>query len=226
MRACEIRYKQLTGPLRLAVVCGILTIGLAGPVAAGQPDQAPPTAEGAADATPEEASHDGGMVDFVARLLNFGILAGALVYLLRGPVTKYLGDRQDQLRSDLVNAAQMRKTANEQLANIEQQLAALPSEIENLRTQGTSEIAAEEARIAKVAETERERLLEQTRREMDRQVLVVLRDLRVEAAELATSIATTRISQTMTDNDQQRLMDRYLTQLDATGAGSDTKVAP
>ena len=220
MRACEIRYK-LTALLRVVAFCGLLLFGAASVLTAAQPDHEAAAADAA---HAEEESHEGGLIDMVARLLNFGILVGGLVYVLGGPIKKYLGDRHDKLRSDLVTAAQMRKTANEQLATIEQQIAALPGELDTLRAHGTEEIAAEEARIAKVSETERERLLEQLRRELDRQVRVARRELVAEAAELATRVAATRIGDTITDEDQERLMDRYLSQLDASDSGSDAKV--
>jgi F-type H+-transporting ATPase subunit b len=135
-------------------------------------------------------------------------------YVGKSPVMGYLTDRRDQLRSDLVGAAQMRKTANEQIADIEQRLSTLPGDLETLKTQGEIEIAAEEARIAQAAEAERERLLEQTRRELDQQVRLERDDLRVTAAELATSVARSRITELITPADQERLMTRYLGQMD------------
>ena len=104
------------------------------PGAAGEP-----AAVEAAHA-PEEAhaaeEHAGGIMETVARLINFSILAGTLVYLLRSPFAAYLIDRGTQIRSDLVNAAEMKRTAAAQIEEIDRKMAALPGELEALRLQG------------------------------------------------------------------------------------------
>jgi F0F1-type ATP synthase membrane subunit b/b' len=82
-----------------------------------------------------------------------------------------------------------------------------------LKARGKQEIAAEETRIRQTAEGERHRLIEQTRREVDLQVRLAKRELTEHAADLAVSLATTQIKQTITPDDQARLVDRYVTQM-------------
>ena len=145
--------------------------------------------------------------------MNFAILVGALVYLLRSPLAGYLVNRGSQIRSDLVNAAEMKQAAAAQIAEIDRKMKALPGELEALRVQGVQEIAAEEKRIQAAAAAERDRLLEQARREIELQVKVAERELVSHAADLAVGVATERIKQTITDEDRQRLVDRYVEQL-------------
>jgi F0F1-type ATP synthase membrane subunit b/b' len=92
-------------------------------------------------------------------------------------------------------------------------MQALPGELEALRAQGAQEIAAEEARIRAAAAAERERLLEQARRDIDLQVRVAERQLASHAADLAERVASERIKKSITDEDQKRLVDRYVQQL-------------
>jgi F0F1-type ATP synthase membrane subunit b/b' len=101
--------------------------------------------------------------------------------------------------------------AQAQLAELDRKLQALPAEIAALRHRGGEEIAAEEARIAKLAAAERERLLEQTRREIDLQVRLAKRALVEHTADLAVQLAGGRIQQQMTPGDQDRMVERYLT---------------
>jgi F-type H+-transporting ATPase subunit b len=152
-------------------------------------------------------------MEVVARLVNFSILAGTLVYLLRSPFAAYLVERGTQIRSDLVAAAEMKRTAAAQIEEIDRKMAALPGELEALRLQGGQEIAAEQARIRSAAIAERDRLLEQARREIDQQVRVAERELVSHAADLAVGLAGERITKTITDEDQKRLADRYVQQL-------------
>jgi F-type H+-transporting ATPase subunit b len=187
----------------------------ASPTAAQQ--QARPTThdqppEGVQHGTADE-EHEAGIFPVIAKLINFGILAGILVYFLRMPLADYLQRRGRQIREDLVNAAEMRGTAEGELAEIDRRMQALPRELEELRERGRREAAAEEARIRELAESERQRLIDQTRREIDLQMRVARRDLTRHAAELAVAVAADRIRRQITADDQARLIDRYTSQL-------------
>jgi F-type H+-transporting ATPase subunit b len=160
---------------------------------------------------PEEQGHP--LLDMVARAVNFAILAGTLWYLLKSPIRGYLDDRGKQIRADLVNAAEMKQAAAAQIEEIDRKMKALPAELDALRAQGAQEIAAEEDRIRAAAAAERDRLLEQARRDIDLQVKVAERELVAHAADLAVGVAAERIKKNITDEDQQRLVDRYVGQL-------------
>lgn len=149
----------------------------------------------------------------VARLFNFAILAGTLIYLLRSPFAAFLENRKVQITKDLADAAAMRDSAGRQLALIEERLKALPGELEALKGRGAAEIAAEEERIRVAAAGERERMLENAKREINRRAHLAERRLQRRAAELAVDLATDRVKRTITDADQARLVDRYLEQV-------------
>ncbi len=188
----------------------------AAPAASSSTGEAGPA--GVEHAAPAGAAHEGGahhesIWGPISRLVNFLVLAGALVYFFRAPFHQYLADRHTQVRADLDAAAEMKRTATAQMAEVEQRLKALPAEIEALKQRGAEEIAAEERRIHAAAETERERLLEQTRREIDVRLRVAQRELVEHAASLAVSLATEQARKTVTPADQARLVDRYLEQV-------------
>jgi F-type H+-transporting ATPase subunit b len=188
------------------------------PPAAG--DHAAPAGEHAAEGGHAEG---GPIVGMIAKLFNFAILAGTLVYFLRLPIATYLRDRGTQIRGDLVKAADMRTTATAQLAAIDTKMAALPAELDALRRTGAEELAAEESRMRHAAESERTRLLDQARREIDAQLTVARRELLGHTADLAVAIASKRVKATITAADQARLVDRYLGQLVRT-PGPDRRV--
>lgn len=164
------------------------------------------------DAWAAEAEHEG-ILPTIARLFNFAILAGVLVYFLRRPIQDYLQTRSGQIRHDLVTAAEMRRAATEQLDQIQRRMAALPAELEALKTRGAEDIAAEKARIAETAKTERERLLDHTRREIQMRLRVARRELTELAAQLSVQVAEQRIRRNITPDDQLRLLDRYANQV-------------
>jgi F0F1-type ATP synthase membrane subunit b/b' len=181
------------------------------------PAAAQPTAKGAQPvehaAAEEGHGSEHAVRDMVARLLNFGILVGALAYFLKAPIATYLSGRSTQIRQDLVAAAELRRTATAQLEQIQQKLGALPAELAALKARGEEDVQAEKVRIAQAAAAERERLVDQTRREIDMRLRLARRELTEYAAQLAVSVAQDRITRTITPDDQLRLVDRYATQL-------------
>jgi F-type H+-transporting ATPase subunit b len=165
-----------------------------------------------AEAAPE-AAHEQTLLQTAAKIANFAILVGLLVYFLRTPVSAYLVSRATVIRRDLVTAAEMRASAAAELAEIERKLQSLPAELAALKAQGAQDVAAEQTRIAQTAAAERERLIQQTRREIETRLRVARRELTEHAAQLAVRIAEERIKRTITPEDQMRLVDRYTAQL-------------
>ena len=151
--------------------------------------------------------------DLVAKLLNFAMLVGVLVYFLKTPIAGYLAGRSAQIRQDLVTAAEMRRTATAQLEEIQKRLSELPAELAAVKSRGEEDVRAEKIRIAETAGKERDRLLEQTRREIASRLRMARRELTEYAAALAVQVAHDRIQRTITAEDQLRLVDRYTAQL-------------
>jgi F-type H+-transporting ATPase subunit b len=186
-----------------------------------QPGQ--PAEPGAHGGAPKSGEHAGETHEaespwgLIGRLFNFAILAGSLVYLLRSPFAAYLSARATTIRADLANAEQTRASAARQLEEIEARMRALPGEIQALTERGKHEIAAEEARIRDASEAERQRMLDQARREIDLQVRAAERMLRRRAGELAVEVAAERVQRTIGAADHARLVERYL---DRVGAGA------
>ena len=188
-----------------------------------EPAPAPPAAAHAAaqpegeHAAAEGEHHDesiGGMIKAMGwPVANFIIFVGILYYFLNQPIRDYLATRSSTIRKDLVEAAELKAAATAQLASIEQKLQALPGELNALRARGAEDIKAEEARIAAQAAADRERLLEQTRREIDLQVRIAKKEILEHAANLSVQLASERIKNEVTPADQERLVDRYLAQV-------------
>lgn len=171
--------------------------------------------EHAADAEHAAAEHS--ITDMILGMgwpiANFIIFVGILYYFFNAPLKEYLAGRSSTIRKDLVEAAALRANANAQLAAIEQKLQALPGELDALRARGAEEIKSEEQRIAAAAAADRERMLEQTRREIDLQLRLAKKEILEHAADLSVQLATDRIKNEVTPEDQSRLVDRYLDQV-------------
>ena len=217
--ACEFRRKLQTLPL-----AAVMIAMSAAAAAAQTPDAHAPAAPAATHQTPAEGDHaaaeshgaeHGPFAGLLWPTLNFLILCGGVYYFTRAPFTEYLTGRSSQIRKDLVEAAELSRSATAQLEEVDRKVKALPGEIDALRARGTEEIAAEEARIASAAAAERDRLLVQTRREIDVRLKTAQRELSEHAATLALDLARQRLATDMTPADHSRLVDRYLHQVKA-----------
>src|SRR4029453_3614387 len=136
-------------------------------------------------ASETEEPHGQTLVQTIAKIVNFAILGGALVFFLKTPISSYLVPGGTQIRQDLVSSADLRSTAAAQLADIDRKLQALPGELEKLRVQGEQDVKAEQARIAKEAADHSDRLIAQTHREIEARLRMAKRQLTKHAAELA-----------------------------------------
>jgi len=177
---------------------------------AGQPGQEAGGEHGGAEG---EAAHAESPWALIARLFNFALLAGALVYLLRSPLMTFLAERGVQVRNELTKAAALRKEAGGQLAQVDAKMKALPNEIEALKRRGAEDIGAEGERMRGQIEAERRRMLDHAKRDIENELHLAERELKKRAGELAVDVATERVKRTITDRDQARLVDRYVEQV-------------
>jgi F-type H+-transporting ATPase subunit b len=218
-RACELRRKLLA-----VLFTGLAVVWLATAAAAQTPDaHAPAQPAGADHAQPDahapsaEGEHadeaHGGLSALLWPTVNFVILAWLLHRFLRQPFSEYLSGRATQVRKDLVEAAELSRTATAQLADVERRMQALPGEIEALKKRGVEEIAAEEERIASAAAADRARLLTQAQREIDVRLHAAQRELSDHAASLALQLAEQQLAKDMSPADHARLVDRYVRQV-------------
>src|SRR5919108_5959306 len=91
--------------VRLSVVAVCISIAVISGAGtwAQQHQAAPQTHAPAAHANPKQAAHEEaaeseGFLPTIAKLLNFAILAGVLVYYLKAPIAAYLDSRSTHIR--------------------------------------------------------------------------------------------------------------------------------
>ena len=161
----------------------------------------------------EPAAADPGWTPIIAKLVNFALLVGLLVYFLRGFIVAYLRTRGEAIRQGLTDAAALRASAEQQLLGVRLRLSALPAELDVLRHRGQDELAAELVRIRDVSAKEQERLVDRARRDVELQFRVARRELIQHVAELSMTLARARIEREMTADDQTELIDRYAAQV-------------
>ena len=162
----------------------------------------------------EAASGEGGHgLDFLIRVINFAILLGALVYLLKKPLGSYLDAKTEQIRNDLKEAAAKRERAEADRKEAKARLEGLDDEIAEARKKGLAAAEDERQRILEAAKAEAARLADHAKRELADELELARRKLTARAAELSVELARKKIGDEISDDDRRALFEQGLEKL-------------
>ncbi len=159
-----------------------------------------------------EEAH-GSALELVFRVVNFAILAGALVYLLKKPLGNYLDAKTEQIRSDLAAAVGKRERAEAERKEAEARLAGLDEEIAEARAKGLAQAEDERRRILQAAENEAARLTEHAKKEIEAELELARRRLTARTAELSIEMAMKKLGDQIGDADRRALFEKGLEKL-------------
>jgi F-type H+-transporting ATPase subunit b len=152
--------------------------------------------------------------------VNLVLLLGLLVYLTREPIRKFFHERREQIRGELDSAAQVLSEAEARLAEWEARAARLDAEVEEIKEQARQRATRESERILAEAEASAERIRVDAHAAVDQEVSRARAELRAEAGELATQLAADLLRQSITETDQQKLLDEFVARVEASGDAS------
>lgn len=144
------------------------------------------------------------------RVLNFAVLAGALVFLLRKPLSQALGSRIKGIRAQLEDLEAKKAEAEKVLSEYNAKIARLSQESEGIVAEYIRQGSEAKARILKEAELAAYKLEEQARRNIENEFQVAKQRLQQDIFEKAMTKAEEIIKKNITADDQNRLVDEYL----------------
>jgi F-type H+-transporting ATPase subunit b len=149
----------------------------------------------------------------VAKWANFAILFGGLAYLLRKPMGDFFATRGREITGGLQRAQDAQTSAQARMDEIEQRLSKLTSEIAALRAQAEQEALSEKQKIMAEAKRDVERIVEQSRQEIVRVARTVEREIKEHVADLVIDRAGNTLRSEMTQDDQKRIVVRFIERL-------------
>ena len=160
------------------------------------------------------ASGEGGSKGWVStdtfRVMNFAVLAIALVFVLRKPLSQALSSRIKGIKEQLDDLEAQKAEAEKKLAEYNQQLAQLEKEAEKIVDDYVRQGNEAKARILKEAEASAEKLQVQARRNIEHEFAQAKLELQKEIFEKSLVKAEEIIKGKFTGQDQDRIVDDYL----------------
>jgi F-type H+-transporting ATPase subunit b len=144
------------------------------------------------------------------RVMNFAVLAVALFFLLRKPVSQALSARVTGIQNQLDELEARKKEAEQKLAEYNQRLSRLDQEAEKIIEGYIQQGEAAKARILEEAKGTAEKLEEQARRNIENEFKQAKKRLQEDIIEKALVKAEEIVRGKITVEDQDRLVDEYL----------------
>jgi F-type H+-transporting ATPase subunit b len=147
-------------------------------------------------------------------LLLFGLSMVILWKLAFPRITEALDRRQHAIEESIEYAEKQRQAADQLLAEYRERLSDARQQAEEILERARKAGEAHERESETEALARRERLMEQARRDIELETRKAIQDIRREVADL-TVMATEKVTRkTLTDDDQQRLVEEALSELD------------
>ena len=158
----------------------------------------------------EGAAPKGWIATDTYRVMNFVVLAVALFFILKKPVSQALNARINGIKTELEELEAKKKQAEKQLADYNEKLSKLDGEAEAIIQEYVRQGEEAKARIIKEAESAAEKLEEQAQRHIEHEFTQAKKALQEEIIQKALTKAEEIIKAKITDDDQNRLVDEYL----------------
>jgi F-type H+-transporting ATPase subunit b len=147
-------------------------------------------------------------------LLVFGISMYVLAKFAFPRIAEALDRRQKAIEDSIDAAEKTRHEAEQILAEYRERLAEARGQADDIVARARKTGEAAETEIVADARSKREEMMEQTRRDIEAETRRAIQAIRAEVADL-TVLATEKVARkSLTDDDQKRLVDEALSELD------------
>jgi F-type H+-transporting ATPase subunit b len=154
----------------------------------------------------EEAEHGASMMDWVWKILNFGILVGVLGYFLGKPIKEHLKQRRDLIEKSIKESQEAKALAAKALAEVEERLKLKDKEVADIVASAIEAGEREKARLIEEGEKLKVKIVEQAKTNIEFEVKKAKQVIQAEAVEASIKLAEDKIKARMTPQEQERLL--------------------
>jgi F-type H+-transporting ATPase subunit b len=147
-------------------------------------------------------------------IIAFGITYFVLKRYAFGPIQKLIDERRVRIRDSVEEADRVRDEARSLLEEHKALIGQARSEAESILAEARKIGDAQQQRMREDVEADRQRRLEETERQIEQATVQALNQLKQGVAQLSLEAAEKIARKTITDADQQRLIDEALAEID------------
>ena len=147
-------------------------------------------------------------------IVSFAITLWVLKRYAFGPVQKLIDDRRDRIRQSIEEADRAREEARSLLEEHRALIGQAKGQAEEILAEARKIADAQRERLRGEIEEDRQRRLDETERQIEQATTQALGEIRREVASLSLLAAEKITRKTLTDADQQRLIDEALSEID------------
>jgi F-type H+-transporting ATPase subunit b len=131
-----------------------------------------------------------------------------------GPIQKMIDTRREHIQNAIQEADHAREEARNLLEEHRKLIGQAKSDAEEILADARRVAEAQRERVREEADEDRQRRLEETRRQIEQATHQALGEIRNEVARLSLMAAEKVTRKSLTDKDQQRLIDEALAEID------------
>ena len=147
-------------------------------------------------------------------LVSFGITLIVLKRYAFGPIQRVIDERRERIRQSLEEADNAREAARNLLEEHRALVAQARGDAESILAEARRVADAQRERVREETEADRQRRLDETKRQIEAETQRALEQIRSEVAEL-TLLATAKVTGKVLDaTDQRRLIEEAIGELD------------
>jgi F-type H+-transporting ATPase subunit b len=159
------------------------------------------------------------LVEIIPGLMIWTIIAFAITFfVLRryafGPIQKLIDQRRDYIRDSIQQADNAREEARTLLEEHRRLVGQAKTEAEGILAEARKISDSQRERMRTEIEDDRQRRLEETTRQIEQATQQALGEIRREVASLSLIAAEKITRKSLTDDDQRRLIDEALSEID------------
>lgn len=169
----------------------------------------------------EHGEHGIDVGTLALQLFNFGVLLFILIKFGGRALSKALQARHEQLKGDLEDAERLRAEAEARMAEQARRLQDLEAEMGRMREQIKKDAASEKVRLVAAAEARARRVQEETKFLLEQQIKQAELAFRAEVATAAARIAEELVRKSVGPDDQRRLVDGFIGDVETARSASD-----
>jgi F-type H+-transporting ATPase subunit b len=147
-------------------------------------------------------------------LIAFGITLWVLKRYAFGPIQKMIDERRERIRQSVDEADRVREEARSLLEEHKALVGQARADAEGILAEARRLADAQAQRMREETEEDRQRRLEETKRQIDQARIQALNEIKQSVAELSLQAAEKITRKSLTTADQQRLIDDALAEID------------